>query len=76
MIYIVYGPPQNLQKSPDTETWIYYNKGASSTINLTFDYKPNSFSIDNFILRRSESQDWHWREAVDAWRNGEIFLLD
>jgi len=76
MIYIVYGPPQNLQKTAGTETWIYYNKGASSTINLTFDYKPNSYSLDNFVLRRSESHDWHWREAVDSWKRGEIFLLN
>lgn len=76
MVYIVYGPPQNLQKSPDSETWIYYIKGASSTINFTFNYKPNSYSIDNYVLSRSESHDWHWREAVDTWRAGEIFLLD
>lgn len=76
MVYIVYGPPQNMQKTANTETWIYYNKGASSSINLTFEYKPNAFSLDNFILRRSESHDWHWREAVDAWRDGEIFLMD
>ena len=76
MIYIVYGPPQNMQKTANSETWIYYSKGASSTINLTFEYKPTSFSLENFVLRRSESQDWHWREAVDAWQGGEIFLLD
>jgi len=76
MVYIVYGPPQNMQKTANTETWIYYNKGASSSINLTFEYKPNSYSLDNFVLRRSESHDWHWREAVDSWRSGEIFLLD
>ncbi len=76
MVYIVYGPPQNMQKTANTETWIYYNKGASSTINLTFEYKPNVYSLENFVLRRSESHDWHWREAVDAWRNGEVYLLD
>jgi GWxTD domain-containing protein len=76
MVYIVYGPPQNLQKSPDSETWIYYMKGASSVINFIFQYKPNEFSLDNFVLRRSESQEWHWREAVDSWRKGEIFLQD
>ena len=76
MIYIVYGPPQNMQKTANSETWVYYNKGASSTINLTFDYRPNSYSLDNFVLRRSESHDWHWREAVDSWKRGEIFLLD
>lgn len=76
MIYMVYGPPQNLQKTPNSETWIYYMKGASSTINFTFLYKPSVFSLDNFVLKRSESQEWHWREAVDSWRKGEIFLQD
>ncbi len=76
MIYIVYGPPQNLQKTPNSETWIYYMKGASSAINFTFNYKTSIFSTDNFILSRSESQEWHWREAVDSWRRGEIFLQD
>jgi GWxTD domain-containing protein len=76
MVYIVYGPPQNLQKSPTSETWMYYMKGASSVINFTFQYKPSPFSLDNFILKRSESQEWHWKEAVDSWRRGEIFLQD
>jgi GWxTD domain-containing protein len=76
MIYIVYGPPQNMQKSSGSETWIYYMRGASSTINFTFLYKPDIYSIDNFVLSRSESQEWHWREAVESWRKGMIFLQD
>lgn len=74
MVYIMYGPPQNMQKTPSSETWIYYKPGAESSINFTFLYKPNPYSIDNFILQRSENQDWHWREAFDSWRAGEIYL--
>jgi GWxTD domain-containing protein len=76
MVYIVYGPPNNMQKTPDSETWIYYMKGASNSIEFTFKYKPNAYSLDNYVLNRSESHDWHWREAVDSWRGGEIFLSD
>ncbi len=76
MIYIVYGPPQNMEKTANTETWIYYIKGANNALHFTFDYKPYSYNLENFVLRRSESQEWHWREAVDSWRNGEIFLMD
>lgn len=76
MVYIVYGPPKNMQKTPDSETWIYYMKGASNSIEFTFVYKPNQYSIDNYVLNRSESHDWHWREAVSSWRSGEIFLSD
>ena len=76
MVYIVYGPPKNLQKSPDSESWIYYLKGPSNSITFNFNYDPNPFNVDNYILSRSESHDWHWREAVDTWRSGKIFLLD
>ncbi|MGD2036206.1 MAG: GWxTD domain-containing protein [Bacteroidales bacterium] len=76
MIYIVYGPPKNIEKTANSETWIYYTSGAGNTINFTFDYEPNAFITENFVLRRSESHEWHWKEAVDSWRSGEIFLLD
>ncbi len=76
MVYIVYGPPQNMEKTATSETWIFYMKGANNAINFTFDYKPEPNNVENFVLRRSESHEWHWREAVDAWRRGEIFLMD
>jgi GWxTD domain-containing protein len=76
MVYVVYGPPKNMQKTPNSETWIYYMKGASNSIEFTFTYKPTAYSVDNFVLNRSESHDWHWREAVDSWKNGKIFLSD
>ncbi len=76
MVYIVYGPPSNMEKTPNSETWIYYMKGASNSIEFNFKYKPNAYSLDNYVLIRSESHDWHWREAVDSWRGGEIFLSD
>jgi GWxTD domain-containing protein len=76
MVYIVYGPPQNMQKTPNSEIWLYYTKGATNTISFTFVYKPTPYSIDNFYLQRTESQDWHWREAVDAWQRGQIYLSE
>ena len=76
MVYIVYGPPQNMEKTPDSETWIYYSEGASATINFKFLYKPNAYNLENYVLNRSESHSWHWREAVDGWRSGRIFLAD
>lgn len=74
MIYIVYGPPHNLKKSADSETWYYYHNGGGQSISFTFDYSPGKYSINQYRLERSESLNWHWREAVYAWNNGEIFL--
>jgi len=74
MVYIIYGTPQNMQKTPNSETWIYYQDGASNSISFTFQYKPDIYSVDNFVLDRSDSHTWHWREAFDSWRKGQVYL--
>jgi GWxTD domain-containing protein len=76
MVYIMYGPPHDLKKTPDSETWIYSKEGSTNSINFTFSYAPTPFSVNNFILIRSESQEWHWHEAYDAWQRGEIYLAN
>ncbi len=76
MIYIVYGPPQNMYRTSGQETWIYYRKGEASSITFTFNYVPSPYTLDNFVLQRSENYDWHWRDAVDSWRSGKIYLVD
>jgi GWxTD domain-containing protein len=74
MVYIMYGPPREIKKTADSETWIYYKSDPANPINFTFQYKPNSFTLNNFVALRSESQDWHWQEVYDAWQHGTIYL--
>lgn len=77
MVYIVYGPPHNMKKTANSETWMYYRKGGKNeTISFKFNYKPGKFHVNQYQLQRSENHNWHWREAVYSWTNGEIFLLD
>lgn len=76
MIYIVYGQPNTLYKSFSQEKWIYYNKSKSSKITFIFNRGNSPFSNKEFILQRGENLNSHWREAVYAWRNGQVFTLD
>lgn len=76
MIYIVYGPPGNMEKTPNSETWIYNPGGGQDHIRINFNYKPTPYNLDNYTLIRSESQNWKWTEAVNSWRSGKIFLSD
>ncbi|MFW5699722.1 MAG: GWxTD domain-containing protein [Bacteroidota bacterium] len=76
MIYIIYGPPDSIEKDVDKERWIYYKKNTTSPISFTFRRTPNRFSDMVFTLQRSESYNISWRQAVDSWRDGEVFLLD
>jgi GWxTD domain-containing protein len=74
MIYIMYGPPQDMKKTPNSETWMYYKNDPTNLISFTFHYEPNSFTLNNFVLLRSENQEWHWQEVYDSWQRGEIYL--
>lgn len=76
MVYVMYGPPQKLEVNSNTETWYYYYKGRDKPIEFTFQLKPADTFNNNYILARSNNHDWHWQQAVTAWRNGKIFLQD
>ncbi len=76
MVYIIYGAPHNLKKTPDSEIWYYYIKNNTETISFTFDYKPTKFGLNQYTLERSENHAWHWQEAIYSWTNGKIYLLD
>ena len=76
MVYIIYGPPQALYRSNSQEKWVYYRKSFTTSIAFTFDYYPSPYTVNNYILQRSESHEWHWREAIESWRSGKVFLAD
>jgi GWxTD domain-containing protein len=76
MVYIVYGPPHKMKKNAMSETWIYERKEDKEPVIFTFNYEPNQYNLNNFILQRSNNHTWHWTETVYAWINGDIFLYD
>ena len=76
MIFIIYGPPQAIYTKVNEERWVYYRKNYSSTITFVFNNVQSPYADNNFILQRSESYDTHWRQAVNSWKNGQVFLLD
>jgi GWxTD domain-containing protein len=76
MIFIIYGPPQAIYTKINEERWMYYRKNYSSTITFVFNNTQSPYADNNFILQRSESYDTHWRQAVNSWKNGQVFLLD
>jgi len=73
MIYVIYGPPKILIKKDGQETWTYFLQSGES-IRFTFRYKENPFTNNLYELQRNLEPSPHWREAVDSWRNGRVFL--
>jgi len=76
MIFIIYGPPQSVKVTGNQEKWIYYKNNFSTTVTFTFNYTPSPYALNNCILERSDTYDTFWRQAVDTWRNGNIYLIE
>jgi GWxTD domain-containing protein len=76
MIYVIYGPPQAVARTPGSEKWIYYKNSFANTLTFTFDYRSSPYTQNNFILQRSEGYDGYWRQAIDTWRKGSVFMIE
>ena len=75
MIFLVFGPPNTLYKSEDEEKWLYYKK-PGVTIAFTFRKAKTPWSQNLYYLVRNQAPDTHWRQAVESWRAGKVYLLE
>ena len=74
MIYIVFGAPNNVSKRSNGEVWTYGDGGSANSTTFTFSKVINPFTDNDFYLERSEILKFSWYQAVDAWRQGRIYL--
>ncbi|MPN51542.1 hypothetical protein SDC9_199190 [bioreactor metagenome] len=68
MIYIVFGPPNIVYRSDDTESWIYGEENNFFSITFTFNKVKNIFCDNDYILQRAPVYKDNWFRAVDIWR--------
>ncbi len=73
MIYIIFGVPNIIYKTSNSESWIYGEAGNMTSINFTFIMVNNPFSDNDFILQRSPIYESYWYHAVDTWRTGRVY---
>lgn len=74
MIYIVFGAPNSVSKQSNGEIWTYGDGGNSNSTIFTFSKVINPFTDNDFYLERNEILKFPWYQAVDAWRQGRIYL--
>ena len=75
MIYIIYGPPDNLTKSVKREVWSYGKDNDPGKISFTFVRVDSPFSNKVYRLSRGETLVTRWVEATRTWRQGNIFSV-
>ena len=75
MIYIIYGEPKTIYKSDNNERWIYGNSTSDYSLDFTFNKQQNTFSENDFVLRRSDIYKNSWYKAIETWRDGRIYTI-
>ena len=73
MVYIIYGEPQNVYRSPERETWVYGTDNSGNTLNFTFDRMTISGFQNDFELQRNQVYNVSWITAVDYWKQGQVY---
>ena len=73
MIYLIYGPPNVIYKTLDSENWIYGEQNNVLSVNFTFYKVDNPFTENDYYLSRSPVYRSSWYRAVDSWRQGKVY---
>ncbi|MEA1897830.1 MAG: GWxTD domain-containing protein [Bacteroidota bacterium] len=76
MIYLIYGSPGTLYKTATQERWIYGKEDSDKSIEFVFTKVNHPLSNNVFRLRRSADLNSRWVQAVRAWRQGSVFILE
>lgn len=75
MIYIVFGPPEDIQKNYSSEKWFYSLNGQRNALVFTFyKNKNNPFTNSDFVLERSDYYKDLWYFAVEKIRQGRLSI--
>ena len=70
MIYIVYGAPNVVYRTSNSESWVYGDETSYLSTNFTFVKVTNPFTDNDFALDRAALYQANWYSAIDVWRHG------
>ena len=73
LVYLIYGPPTDIYKTPNDEKWIYGDSNSIIEYNFTFKRKINILTDNDYFLIRNSDKKRIWDTAIEAWRKGEVF---
>ncbi|WP_297337786.1 GWxTD domain-containing protein [Algoriphagus sp.] len=72
MVYIVMGPPQEVNFFLDREVWTYQGVDESSKIRFTFARVKNILNPHYYTLNRSRAYQPIWFKNISQWRSGKM----
>ncbi len=72
IIYVVYGKPNTVYKTLNSEIWIYGEENNILSVKFIFNKIDAEESENFYILERDSDFKNNWYRAVDDWRKGRI----
>lgn len=75
MIFILFGPPNRIRMTGTGESWYYFAKRKSKTVEFRFTRQHDAFSIQNLVWSKTTESQVYWNEAVRSWRNGKVYSM-
>jgi GWxTD domain-containing protein len=72
MIYLVFGPPMELEQDGNQEKWHYGATDDDNAIVFTFNKLQSPLGMPHYQLKRDNYYKTGWEMMVNAWRNGRI----
>ncbi len=73
MIYMVYGPPDDINNFDDAEKWIYLNTKEDKKLEFIFVIPEQTISGNDFVLLRKTDYLNSWNRAIKSWRAGTVY---
>jgi GWxTD domain-containing protein len=70
MIYIIYGPPNQVNSDLGGETWTYQKTPNLPKTRFSFVRLKNIFTNHHMELIRNEDYSQNWFRTIDLWRRG------
>ncbi len=68
IIYIIFGAPNVVYRTSDSEIWIYGEQFNSNSLTFKFFKIKNPFTSNDYMLSRSPLYKQNWFNAVEMWR--------
>jgi GWxTD domain-containing protein len=72
MIYLVFGPPMELEQDGNQEKWHYGATDDDNAIVFTFNKLQSPLGMTQYQLKRDNYYKTGWEMMVNAWRNGRV----
>jgi len=76
MIYILFGPPDEVYRDEEKEEWRYDKIYDIPPLSFSFVKIKNIFAQNHYSLIRSADYERHWYRIVDMWRKGRFSGLE